>query len=380
MYVRRWPRISASSRTPPRLHADELASGRAGDRLADRGLAGAGRADQREDRAGALVLGDAALDAQLLDRQVLDDAVLDVLEAGVVGVEDLARVDGVERPRRSAPSTARRSASPGRTGSSTPRPTARPCARAGRAPWWPAPRPPPACRPRRSWCGTPRRRSAESSPSSRWIDSICLRRKYSRCCLSAPSRTSSRILRRSCSSVSRSRWRRDGELEPLGDVERLEDLRPSPRTRCRARSRSCRPAGRARRWRAARRRRARRRRAARGSPRPRRGTRARARACGRRRGRRRCDSVTSMRRRPAWSVWAAPATPRATPESCTARAPPGRRTLSVTSAMVPTLANALSWRGMSRTRSSSPTSTGSVTSMVGKTTVSSSGTRINEVI
>ena len=48
----------------------------------------------------------------------------------------------------------------------------------------------------------------ESSPSSRWMDSICLRRKYSRCCLSAPSRTSSRILRRSCSSTSRSRWMR----------------------------------------------------------------------------------------------------------------------------------------------------------------------------
>ena len=77
-------------------HADELASGGAGDRLADAGLAGAGRADQREDRAGALVLADAALDAQLLDRQVLDDAVLDVLEAGVVGVEHLAGADRVE--------------------------------------------------------------------------------------------------------------------------------------------------------------------------------------------------------------------------------------------------------------------------------------------
>ncbi len=32
-------------------HADELAAGRAGDRLADRRLAGAGRADQRQDRA-----------------------------------------------------------------------------------------------------------------------------------------------------------------------------------------------------------------------------------------------------------------------------------------------------------------------------------------
>ena len=71
-------------------HADELAAGRAGDRLADRGLAGAGRADQGEDGAGALVLLDAALLAQLLDRQVLRDAVLDVLEAGVVGVEHLA--------------------------------------------------------------------------------------------------------------------------------------------------------------------------------------------------------------------------------------------------------------------------------------------------
>ena len=55
-----------------------------------------GRADQGQDRAGALVLGDAALLAQLLDRDVLGDAVLDVLEAGVVGVEDLAGVHGVE--------------------------------------------------------------------------------------------------------------------------------------------------------------------------------------------------------------------------------------------------------------------------------------------
>ena len=37
-----------------------------------------------------------ALDAQLLHRQVLDDAVLDVLEAGVVGVEHLAGPDRVE--------------------------------------------------------------------------------------------------------------------------------------------------------------------------------------------------------------------------------------------------------------------------------------------
>ena len=77
-------------------HAHELAAHGAGDRLADRGLAGAGRADQGQDRARLVVGGDAALLAQLLDRDVLDDAVLDVVEAGVVGVEHLARVDGVE--------------------------------------------------------------------------------------------------------------------------------------------------------------------------------------------------------------------------------------------------------------------------------------------
>src|SRR4051794_25568261 len=48
--------------------------------------------------------------------------------------------------------------------------------------------------------------------------------------------------------------------------------------------------------------------------------------------------------------------------------------------MVPTLANSPSWRGIRRTRSSSPTRTGSVTSMVGKTTVSSSGTSRSEVM
>ena len=77
-------------------HADELAAERAGDRLADGGLAGAGRADQGQDGAGALVLGDAALLPQLAHGQVLDDAVLHVVEAVVVGVEDLARVRRVE--------------------------------------------------------------------------------------------------------------------------------------------------------------------------------------------------------------------------------------------------------------------------------------------
>src|SRR4051794_27271551 len=91
-------------------------------------------------------------------------------------------------------------------------------------------------------------------------------------------------------------------------------------------------------------------------------------------------SATSTMRRPAASVWAAPATPRAAPERATARPPPGRRMWSVTSAIVPTLANSPSWRGTSSTRSSSPTRTGSVTSMVGKTTVSSNGTSRSDVM
>ena len=65
---------------------------------------------------------------------------------------------------------------------------------------------------------------ASSSPSSLRIDSICLRRKYSRCCFSAPDWTSSRMRARTCSSASRSRWSVEGQLEALGHVERLEHL------------------------------------------------------------------------------------------------------------------------------------------------------------
>src|SRR6478735_4637598 len=86
-------------------------------------------------------------------------------------------------------------------------------------------------------------------------------------------------------------------------------------------------------------------------------------------------STTSTRRRPVESVWAAPAMPRATPSKCAPRAPPGRRTFWATRAIVPTRAYSPSWRGTSSTRSSSPGSTGRVTSIVGKTTVSSRGMR-----
>jgi hypothetical protein len=65
-------------------HAYELAPGRTGDRLADRGLAGARGPDQREDRARLGVGLDAAVGAQLAHCEVLGHTVLDVLEAGVV--------------------------------------------------------------------------------------------------------------------------------------------------------------------------------------------------------------------------------------------------------------------------------------------------------
>ena len=83
-------------------HAHELASGCAGDRLPDGGLARAGRSDQRQDGAALLVLGDASLLAQLAHGDVLDDAVLHVLETGVVRV-DLTRVHGSSRSSERLP-------------------------------------------------------------------------------------------------------------------------------------------------------------------------------------------------------------------------------------------------------------------------------------
>src|SRR6266702_3266507 len=77
--------------------AHELAAHGPSHRLAQRGLADARRADQRDDGAGAAAGGlDATVGAQLAHGQVLDDAVLHVLEAGVVGVEHLACSADVE--------------------------------------------------------------------------------------------------------------------------------------------------------------------------------------------------------------------------------------------------------------------------------------------
>ncbi len=68
---------------------DELPAHGAGDRLTERGLADPGRPGQREDGAAAAPTHHAEplVGAALAHRQVLHDAVLDVVQAGVVGVE-----------------------------------------------------------------------------------------------------------------------------------------------------------------------------------------------------------------------------------------------------------------------------------------------------
>ena len=69
--------------------AHELETERARDALAERGLADAGRADEAQDRA-------AAVRVQLAHREVLEDAPLDLVEAVVIGVENLARLRDVD--------------------------------------------------------------------------------------------------------------------------------------------------------------------------------------------------------------------------------------------------------------------------------------------
>src|SRR3954452_15722222 len=88
MYVRRWPRISASSRMPPTLMRSNSRP-RARDRASERRLADAGRSDEAEDAAGRVGL-------QPAHGEELEDAVLDLLDVVVVVVEDLAGVREVE--------------------------------------------------------------------------------------------------------------------------------------------------------------------------------------------------------------------------------------------------------------------------------------------
>ena len=73
------PRICFIPHTAER-HAHELAIRRLCDRLTERGLAHAGRADEAQDRPFHLV-------HALLHGKVFEDAFLDLLEAEVVGIE-----------------------------------------------------------------------------------------------------------------------------------------------------------------------------------------------------------------------------------------------------------------------------------------------------
>ena len=77
-------------------HAHELAPGGTRDRLSDRRLPGSRWADQRQDDPGASIDLDSPHLAELRDGDVLDDPVLDVVQAGVVGVEHLPRVLRIE--------------------------------------------------------------------------------------------------------------------------------------------------------------------------------------------------------------------------------------------------------------------------------------------
>ena len=76
--------VDAADRQPRKLAAE-----RAGDRLAERGLADAGRPDEAEDLAGGILL-------ELRDGEMLDDPLLHLVEVVVVLVEDLARAVEIE--------------------------------------------------------------------------------------------------------------------------------------------------------------------------------------------------------------------------------------------------------------------------------------------
>jgi hypothetical protein len=68
--------------------AHEVAAGRLGNRLAERGLADARRTGQAQDRPGQFV-------GALLDGEIFDDALLDLLDPVMVVVENLLGVDEI---------------------------------------------------------------------------------------------------------------------------------------------------------------------------------------------------------------------------------------------------------------------------------------------
>ena len=173
--------------------AGELAPQRAGDRLAQRGLAHAGRADEGQDRACGVL-------AQPRDRELLDDPLLDLVDVVVVLVEDLAGAASGRGCPRWSWSRGSTAASRGRCGRPSAPPTPRACARAATA------------RARRP-CAT----SSGGSASASWR-----RSSSTSACSSSASPSSSRIAL-SC-------WRRKNSRWPLLQVEsgrRSGSWRPS---------------------------------------------------------------------------------------------------------------------------------------------------------
>ena len=210
---------------------DELAVHGPRDRLAERGLADAGRADQREHGAGAAAADDAeaAVAAPLAHRQVLDDPVLDVVEPGVVLVEDRAARRRCRRRPRSARSTGCRGSVSSQVRI---QPTSGDCVRGplqlvdllaarprGPSPAGRRPRRGPGSRPPR--CPSP---PPVSSLSSLRTAASCWRSRNSFCCFSMPSVTSLRMVSATSSSARWSLVQRIAGLQALGDVGGLKQL------------------------------------------------------------------------------------------------------------------------------------------------------------
>ena len=203
--------------------AHEFAVHGARDRLAERGLADAGRADEAQDRR-------LALRRELAHGEIFDDAALDLVEAVVVLVEDVARLGDVDRLFLGQASTAARSASRDRCAPCRIRRRLRACAAAGAVPCAPGPRPPSACRPwrwprraRRSPRPCPprlRRAGAGSPPSARAAAPRAGARRArpwsagrSPATAAAP-RCGGRAAARPCPCARRCRWSRGSPASP----------------------------------------------------------------------------------------------------------------------------------------------------------------------
>ena len=200
--------------------AHELAVHRARDRLAERGLADAGRPDEAQD--GRLAVG-----RELAHREIFDDPALDLLKPEMILVEDAPRRRDVDAASPRAGSTAARPASRDRCAPCRIRRPLPASAAGAAAPCAPDPRPPWAC----SALAMASPSSAISvalpsspSPSWRWIAAICSRSSTSRLRESSAALVSRPI---SCDSRSTSiRWasRRETPLQARRKIDGFQDL------------------------------------------------------------------------------------------------------------------------------------------------------------